>query len=321
MKLNVKQLGPILSLFVIVGLGLVNVQLKDNYTLTALYVVPILVIYNYWGLAASIIISTISACFLSWHVNYHTDEELQLFWWNLIMRAATFWAMIGGYHGFKKNFEASQKLKLAEELAKQREDLLREMHHRIANNLSMVQGLMAIQSHDPETRKLISPVERRIQAMAELHRRLYQTKDMGFVNAKVYIYNLVQSMINTYDLPKLGINIQSDIDDIILDAEHAQLIGMVLNELITNSYKHGFAYGNGGFMAISFKQAPKGVMLTFKDNGKGFTNEQLIAGTGIGKQLVDDFVLRMNGKWLEKSGIGGAHYQIWFEDLPMQAVA
>ncbi|MFT3794427.1 histidine kinase dimerization/phosphoacceptor domain -containing protein [Flavobacterium sp.] len=168
--------------------------------------------------------------------------------------------------------EIDQKNSALEKLVTEKEWLVREIHHRVKNNLQMVISLLNAQSHylkDETAMAAIKESQDRIYSMSLIHKKLYQTENVVSINMCVYIGELVQYFRQSYNT---GQRIVFDIDaeNIELDAVQAVPTGLILNEAITNSLKHGFDENQQGLIAIALKRISSGrLKLSIKDNGKG----------------------------------------------------
>jgi two-component sensor histidine kinase len=160
---------------------------------------------------------------------------------------------------------------------KEKEVLLREIHHRVKNNLQMIISLLKLQSQYVEDKKvleLLSDGQDRIQSMALVHQKLYQTKDLTHISFKDYIKDLVEVMRESQEVGTSSVAVHLDIDDIRLEIDTAMYMGLMINELVTNAFKHAFPKGRGGEIRISLKKVGRDgeqteCELTVADNGIG----------------------------------------------------
>jgi PAS domain S-box-containing protein len=204
---------------------------------------------------------------------------------------------------FEKEAEAALK-----ESLKEKEVLLKEIHHRVKNNLQIVSGLMYLQSKltkDPETKDILSSCRNRITSMALLHENLFQVSNFSSVSMGPYIRNLVKYLAESYDTAKY-LAFEVDIpEEVRLDLDTGIAIGMIVTELATNSIKYAFPPGEEGKLEVALHSAGNGMLLTVRDTGKGLPDGyDLLSGPGLGMKLVKNLVKQIHGTMDVKSGKG-----------------
>jgi two-component sensor histidine kinase/tetratricopeptide (TPR) repeat protein len=172
----------------------------------------------------------------------------------------------------KINDALREKNVVAGQALGEKEVLLREIYHRVQNNLQFVSSLLNLQSRqieDQKTLDVLKDCRLRIQSMALVHQRLYQEENLKGINFKNYAQNLVESLQNSYHIERGRIVTQLEVEDISLDINSAIPVGLILNELITNSFKYAFPNGAKGILTIALKKEGNVLNLKFKDNGIG----------------------------------------------------
>lgn len=150
--------------------------------------------------------------------------------------------------------------------------LLREVHHRVKNNLQIIISLFNLQSRyitDEKTRQLFRESQNRIMAMAIVHEKLHQSTDIARLDLDNYIRFLGNSLFKFYSMSKKGIILNTDIQDINLNIDTAIPIGLIINELISNSIKHAFPDKRNGEISIVIERENARLTITYKDNGVG----------------------------------------------------
>lgn len=189
----------------------------------------------------------------------------------------------------------SEKNKKIETALNEKETLLREIHHRVKNNLQVVSSLLSLQSRglkDIQAKEAMTESKNRVQSMALIHQNLYQDEDLVGVNTKEYIEKLTTNLVKNYSLQKVAV--ETDIDNINLDVDIMIPLGLILNELITNSLKYAFDESDEGQIQIQLKQKHAGLQLQVSDNGKGFpegfNQDQL---ESLGFKLIDAFTKKL----------------------------
>ncbi|MFV8355341.1 histidine kinase dimerization/phosphoacceptor domain -containing protein [Flavobacterium sp. XS1P32] len=187
----------------------------------------------------------------------------------------------------------------------EKEILLKEIHHRVKNNMQMVISLLKIQALDAQkltVEDFISVSEARINSMVLVHENLYQSQNLSKVDFKEYMNNLISSIISSYQGFK-KIELQLDVHDIYFDIQTAIPIGLIVSELINNAYKHAFVNRSSGTIKISLKENKKKFTLTISDNGIGFENKQE-QQNGLGLELVRLLVSQIKGTLQIENSLG-----------------
>lgn len=191
------------------------------------------------------------------------------------------------------------------ELIKQnleKELLLKEIHHRVKNNLQIVSSLLSLQSGSIENESALSALKEgqsRIKSMALLHQRLYQNKDdFSKLNFKDYVSELHKSIEKSHKNSKEEINTSINIENIYFDIDTAVPLGLIMNELITNSYK--YAFNNGGNLTITIEKetnnnSNNNYRLIIKDSGAGIRNFDINNITTLGLKLVNMLSKQLKG--------------------------
>ncbi len=156
------------------------------------------------------------------------------------------------------------------------EILMKEIHHRVKNNMQIVSSLLDLQSisiKDQHASDAVKEGKNRVQSMALIHQNLYSEDNLKGIKAKHYINNLLQNLCDSYNISNEQVKINSDIADLNLDVDTMIPIGLVLNELLTNSFKYAFKEQAKGVLDIKLKEQGNQLLLSVKDNGPGFPKE------------------------------------------------
>lgn len=197
----------------------------------------------------------------------------------------------------------------------EKEILLKEIHHRVKNNLAMTINLIKLQKSkidDDKTKNTLTDIQERIFTMELLHRKLYESKDLNSISFKKYVLELVSDLNKTYGKNK-NIEIRSDIDDVSMNIEYALPCGLILTECITNAFKYAFKE-DIGIISIKFKIKENNCLLQINDNGIGLSNEiNINKSKTLGLKLVSTIVrgqLFGEFKYLFKDG---SRFTISFE--------
>ena len=185
---------------------------------------------------------------------------------------------------------------IIEKALREKEILLKEIHHRVKNNLQVVSSLLGIQSRqvkDKATVEAISKGRTRVQSMSLIHQNLYNKDNLTGVGVQRYFEELSQNLLQTYSLSNQDITLISDIDDLLLDVDTMVPLGLILNELITNALKYAFPDGAGEITVI-IREKDQGLLLSVKDNGIGIDISQSDQDS-FGFELIQAFIDKLDG--------------------------
>jgi two-component sensor histidine kinase len=198
---------------------------------------------------------------------------------------------------------------------KEKEILLKEIHHRVKNNLQLVMSLLNIQARDKETISIEDFLEKghsRIASMVLIHENLYQKENVGKVDFQEYIHSLSENVKATFGEINNTIHIEINAIGIYFDIETAVPLGIIINELITNAMKHAFPNNKNGTIAISITNLDNAAYeVIIEDNGIG-TTPQLKTKKSLGLELVSLLVLQLKGTFIHEKN-KGTRYRITFD--------
>ena len=213
----------------------------------------------------------------------------------------------------RKKSEEQLKSSLEEKIV-----LLREIHHRVNNNLQIISSLFNLQSNyvDENSKDILMASQSRVKSMAMIHEKLYQSPDLTRINMKDYIESFVSGLFSLYMVETTAIHLQTDLEDIEMGIDTAIPVGLIINELVTNSLKHAFPAGNeGGIIEISFRKEGELLTLKIADNGIGLPERRKIeTKKSLGLQLVSNLVNQLDGTMMV-SGENGTEVKLQFEEL------
>ncbi len=185
--------------------------------------------------------------------------------------------------------------------------LLKEIHHRVKNNLEVVSSLLALQSaqvSDPNTKEAMQESQNRVQSIGIVHQKLYQGKHLGAIEMKDYFLNLSESVLDSFGAEE-RVKIELAMEKIDVDIDTAVPLGLIVNELLTNSLKYAFPQGQNGNVRIKLEKHSDGILhLEVSDNGIGKQN--IIHGSGFGGQLVSLLTRQLSGNMREEINNGTA---------------
>jgi len=186
----------------------------------------------------------------------------------------------------KKKSQKQQKL-----IAEQSERLqwmMKELHHRVKNNLQIVSSLLNLQSYrlnDEESVSAIRESQLRVQAMSLMHQRLYQVDDVSMVNFKLYSTDLAETLMKAYGYQSDEFDLMIRVDKEMLEVDTVMPMGLLVNEIITNSFKYAYKDVTRPALHISLSGKEKGLELEIKDNGPGIS-ESKDTQHGFGQKLI-----------------------------------
>jgi len=209
----------------------------------------------------------------------------------------------------KEIAERKKAEKHLKESLKEKEVLLKEIHHRVKNNLQVVSSLLYLQSeHINEQQKghineqqnldVLKESQDRVRSMALVHEKLYQSQDLARINFPEYVRKLTAHLFQSYEANLTSITPSTDVDDVSLDIDMAIPCGLLINELISNSLKHAFPDGRKGEVKIDFHSDERGTYtLTVSDNGIGFPADLDFRNTeSMGLRLVMTLTKQLEGE-------------------------
>lgn len=216
--------------------------------------------------------------------------------------------MFSSMRNIRKKRKKLQVLNLELETKnKQNELLLKEIHHRVKNNLELVKSLISLQSaqlEDSATKNAMIASQNRVQSMGIIHQKLYQGENLGSIEMKDYFINLSEGILDSFNTED-QIKIECAMEQLELDVDTAVPIGLIVNELLTNALKYAFPENQKGNIQISlFKDKPGTLTLKVVDNGIGKTLGTAPKGTGFGSQLIKLLTKQLNGEMKEESHNG-----------------
>ncbi len=206
-----------------------------------------------------------------------------------------------GYRSYR-NRTKTNKLLAAKNA--ENELLLKEIHHRVKNNLEVVSGLLALQSaqiDDPNTKEAIQESQNRVQSIGIVHQKLYQGTNLGSIEMKDYFLNLSECILDSFGAAK-RVTIECSMEKINIDIDTAVPLGLIVNELLTNTLKYAFPHGQDGKVLIKLQKNKDGLHLEVSDNGVGKSG--LTQGTGFGGQLISLLTRQLGGSMREETTNG-----------------
>ena len=212
--------------------------------------------------------------------------------------------------------------KAAEEQAREamrRGVLLREIHHRMKNNLQVVSSMLSLHSEylrDEQALSAITESQNRIRSIALIHEKLYQSSDLGRIEFHGYVSDLCTSLFHSYGAPSRGVSLAIEVVDLALNLDTAVPCGLLINELVSNALKHAFPDARPGTIRVDMRRIGERLAMTVSDDGVGFPDSVDFGKTQtLGLQLVNILAHQLEGSvGLEKTG-GGTRVHVDFAEL------
>jgi two-component sensor histidine kinase len=225
---------------------------------------------------------------------------------------------------FEKNRELKQEIakrKLAEEqiraILSEKDLLLKEVQHRLKNNLQLITTLIDLHSdytNDNKMQNVLVDIQNRIKSMALIHEQIYQSKRVAKIDFKEYLKNLVDYIFDSYGISKRAIKPEIRGSDCSLCVNSVINCGLIAHELVSNALKHGFPNGRQGVMFINMYSKNNNFNLIIGDNGIGFPkNFSFQKITTLGLQLVISLTQQLNGR-VKLDRRGGTEFKIAFPE-------
>jgi PAS domain S-box-containing protein len=195
--------------------------------------------------------------------------------------------------------DINERKKAEEALKKMGKIRIKEIHHRIKNNLQVVSGLLYLESLNFKSDDVIEAFrqsENRVRSIALIHEKLYHSENLTSLNLSDYIEDLVEHLINSYNVDEEIIKIHLNIENLYLDMDSAVPLGIIINELTSNALQHAFIEGENGEISIDFFKSAGQLILKVEDSGGAFPDDIDFRNTeSLGLQLVSNLVSQIEG--------------------------
>ncbi len=256
------------------------------------------------------------------------DAELRTFN-NNVVHVHMKWTVVKGYEDtYEKVYLSTTDLtdRIVAENANlrksndQKELLLKEIHHRVKNNLQIITSLLKLQANSVEDERTVELFElslHRINSMALVHDLLYRSEDFSRINYGLYLETLVTPLIESMTQDNAEIELEINAENISLNINTSIPLGLLINEIITNSMKHGLKGKEKGKIYIFITQEDSGMFrLCIGDDGIGFARDiDIEEADTLGLQLITSLAEQLMGKIEHDHSNPGTHYQISFQEL------
>lgn len=215
--------------------------------------------------------------------------------------------------------DITEKKKAEKEIVeslKEKEVLLKEIHHRVKNNLQVISSILNLQSSfvkDKKTLEILEESRNRIRSMAIIHENLYQTTNFSSIDFSSYLQNLCSNLISSYHLYSGAVQLHTELEKVELVLDQAIPCGLLVNELITNSLKYAFPEGRSGEISVQLFDKNGRINLKIGDDGVGMPADyDILNSDTLGLQLVSTLVEQLDGE-IKVDNSKGIKYLITFE--------
>ncbi|MBP2045395.1 PAS domain-containing sensor histidine kinase [Methanobacterium aggregans] len=217
--------------------------------------------------------------------------------------------------------DITQRKIMEDELHKALEDkdvLIKEVHHRVKNNLMILSSLLNLQSRyitDEKIQNIFKECQDRTRSLAIIHEKLYRSEDLKKIKINEYIESLVSSLYHSYTLDYNRIKVRVDVENLEFDADTSIPIGLIINELFTNAMKHAFPGNKTGQVTVELHSENDEFKLEVSDDGTGFPEDLDYKNVdSLGLRLVKSLTEQIDGK-LELEHGKGTHFTVTFREL------
>lgn len=199
---------------------------------------------------------------------------------------------------------------------KEKEVLLAEIHHRVKNNLAVISGLLQMQiweTDNEQAEMVLKDSQLRVQSIALIHEKLYQSETLSYIEFDKYIRDLIQAITSTYLDSTFTVDMHTELQSVALNINQAIPCSLLLNELLVNAYKHAFKDRDKGNMLVKFWQEGEKAYLYVKDDGPGFPDGlEAENADSMGMSLINTLSMQLNGDF-EMTNFDGASFKLGFK--------
>ena len=219
--------------------------------------------------------------------------------------------------GFSKQFynafkELNRRNEQQQKLIAEKNTLLSETHHRVKNNLAVISGMLDLQmiyDQNPKLSEILNNSKRRIKSMSLIHESLYREKDLAHIDFRDYITQMIQEIERSVKMnPNIVVEIR--MQQLHFDLQKAVPLGLIMNEVLTNAFKHAFQPDQSGLILVEFvKEHSTKYVLRISDNGVGLPEET--SSESLGMTLIDALVEQLDGTYSYKR-INGTVFEMTF---------
>jgi PAS domain S-box-containing protein len=224
-------------------------------------------------------------------------------------------ALVGVARDISERKRADEQIKAS---LREKEVLLKEIHHRVKNNLQIVSSLLSLQTEyirDPEMLRILKESQARVKSMALIHEKLYRSTNLAQIEFGEYLRELTVHLFRSYDAPARGLELAIEVEPVVLGLDRSIPSGIIVNELVSNALKYAFPGGRTGVITVRFRASGPGqAELTVADNGVGLPGGFVVGSTdSLGLKLVTMLSGQLGGTLAVGAGpTGGAEFRLRF---------
>lgn len=283
-------------------------------------------IYLYIVLASIVILFFVSNLYPNFAPNDIPDQSKDLFSLASILFAVYLLGWIFGKNLLATHHSLYTSKNEIEKRIDEKDTLLREVHHRVKNNLQTVSSLLNLQAKNTDNqqiKELIKGSQNRVLSMAMIHEMLYLKQNLSKIEFKLYVHELTDFLVQSLNSKQKHIIIDLDIPDVHLSIDSTIPLGLLINEAVTNSLKYGFVESNQGSIKISLQKENEQntYSLRISDNGIGFPDDlDLSNSKSLGLKLIHNLARQLHGSARRIKIVQGACYLITFRDIDKKSI-
>ena len=250
--------------------------------------------------------------------HHHENEEGETEWYHIMLtpHSGAFGEMLGYFIFGMDITRQKENEDYIRRSLDEKQILLREVHHRVKNNLQVIQSLLRMQGRESQSAALepmLRESQNRIRSIALVHEQLYKQEDVSEIDLADYLKLLLRQVFRTFDLGSKRISSQVEFRDIYLSLTKAIPCALIVNELVTNSIKYAFENADGGQIRILAENNGKKLTLTVQDNGCGFCDDiDIDERETLGLKIVRTLTRQLGGQ-LDINCTDGAQFKVTFE--------
>jgi len=234
--------------------------------------------------------------------NLRQEKNLRYLLLTILGISAISGALLWNFYNQRKKLnrlliDKNQKLEVA---LKDNQFLVKEVHHRVKNNMQVIASLLNLQSRaikNEQAKEAIVASKTRILSMSLLHKNIYGNENLKTTNLQIYFTDLLNSLENTYAPADEKIKIESRISNIEVDLDTAVHLGLLANEMISNAFKHAFKDQSEGLIKFDLSQDKSNLILVIEDNGEGISDESFLnKSKSLGIRLINSFTKKLSAE-------------------------
>ncbi|MEX0724362.1 MAG: sensor histidine kinase [Gracilimonas sp.] len=200
---------------------------------------------------------------------------------------------------------------------KEKEILMQEIHHRVKNNLAKISALLDLQistADHPAVEKSLSNSKSRINSMALIHDKLYQTQKYRVVRLDNYLKDLITTIHQTYTDERHSVSLNFDLKEVSLSVDKAVVCGLLVNELVVNAFKYAFKDNDAGMLTVVLKKEGEKIQFSISDNGPGLPMAfEKMKKEGLGTILIQNFAEQLEAEMQVRSNENGTSFSFTFK--------